>query len=96
MNSDEILDRIYDIAEEQSGRLVPRNRSQTLEAFGYEFDELDLIEFVMTLEEEFGIKIEDEEYSGWTCVGEVATLVSSKPKVVDSFYPSVRLKGLYL
>jgi acyl carrier protein len=41
-------------------------------------DSLDLVELVMALEEEFDIKVEEEELKGIETVGQAYTLVSSK------------------
>jgi acyl carrier protein len=41
-------------------------------------DSLDLVEFVMVLEEEFNINVEEEELEGITTVGAAYTLVTSK------------------
>jgi acyl carrier protein len=41
-------------------------------------DSLDLVEFVMALEEEFDITVEEEELDGVDTVGQAFELVSSK------------------
>jgi acyl carrier protein len=41
-------------------------------------DSLDLVEFVMALEEEFNINVEEEELEGITTVGAAYTLITSK------------------
>ena len=41
-------------------------------------DSLDLVEFVMALEEEFDITVEEEELDGVDTVGQAFQLVSSK------------------
>ena len=41
-------------------------------------DSLDLVEFVMALEEEFDITVEEEELDGVDTVGQAFDLVSSK------------------
>ena len=41
-------------------------------------DSLDLVEFVMALEEEFNINVEEEELEGIATVGAAYTLVTSK------------------
>ena len=41
-------------------------------------DSLDLVELVMALEEEFGIKVEEEELEGIDTVGGAYQLVTSK------------------
>jgi len=41
-------------------------------------DSLDLVEFVMELEESFGITVEESELDGVETVGQAFTLVTSK------------------
>jgi acyl carrier protein len=41
-------------------------------------DSLDLVELVMALEEEFDVKVEEEELEGIETVGQAYELVSSK------------------
>ena len=60
MTEKEIFDRIVTIIQERQGRGLCRDRSfeskDDLDA-----DSVDLMEFILTLEDEFSIEISDEE-----------------------------------
>lgn len=56
-----------------AAQVVPEATFKDLDA-----DSLDLVEFVMALEEEFGIEVPDEDLEGVTTVGGAFNLVSSK------------------
>ena len=45
-----------------------------------EADSLDLVEFVMELETEFGIEVPEQELEGITTVGQAFDLISAKAK----------------
>ncbi len=45
-----------------------------------EADSLDLVEFVMELESEFGIEVPEQELEGITTVGQAFDLIASKSK----------------
>lgn len=44
-------------------------------------DSLDIVELVMTMEEEFDLEIPDEDAEKIKCVGDVITYVQTKTKV---------------
>lgn len=44
-------------------------------------DSLDLVEIVMSIEREFAIKIEDDEYADASTVDKIAALIKSKMPV---------------
>ena len=50
-------------------------------------DSLDLVELVMALEEEFDVKVEEEELKNITEVGEAYRLIQSKLPQQDSDVP---------
>jgi acyl carrier protein len=50
-------------------------------------DSLDLVELVMALEEEFDVKVEEEELKNITEVGEAYQLIQSKLPQQDSDVP---------
>ncbi len=54
-------------------KLCQRRHSKILDA-----DSLDLVEFVMALEEEFNIEVPEEDLEGVTTVGGAFNIVSSK------------------
>lgn len=45
-----------------------------------EADSLDLVEFVMELESEFGIEVPEQELEGITTVGQAFDLIAAKAK----------------
>ncbi|MEY3616395.1 MAG: acyl carrier protein [Actinomycetota bacterium] len=45
-----------------------------------EADSLDLVEFVMALEEEFGVEVPEKELEGITTVGQAFDLIAAKTK----------------
>ena len=45
-----------------------------------EADSLDLVEFVMELETEFGIEVPEQELEGITTVGQAFDLIAAKAK----------------
>jgi acyl carrier protein len=76
--SDEMFDRFRKCAVEvlsvEADQVVPEaSFADDLDA-----DSLDLVELVMALEEEFGVKVEEEELEGIDTVGAAYTLVTSK------------------
>ena len=78
--SDDIFDRFRNCAV--SVLSVPAEKV-TLEASfadDLDADSLDLVEFVMALEEEFGIEVPESDLEGIDTVGKAFALVESKLK----------------
>lgn len=57
----------------EASQVVPEATFKDLDA-----DSLDLVEFVMALEEEFNIEVPEEDLEGVTTVGGAFNIVSSK------------------
>jgi acyl carrier protein len=55
-----------------------KDDSRVIEDLGA--DSLDIVEMLMTLEEEFGINIPDEDTSNMKTVAEIADMISKKTK----------------
>lgn len=62
----------------EGGCLNPKNISATAKFEDIGIDEVDSIEIVMALEEEFGIEIGNEEWGKVISVNEVVELVKGK------------------
>ena len=77
MNRDELLEQLTDVAVEVLG--VDRGLVSESASFkdDLDADSLDLVEFVMALEERFSISVPEERLEGITTMGEAADLVLS-------------------
>ena len=75
--SDENFDRFKKCAVE----VLSVEDSQVVTDATFEYldaDRLDLVELVMALEEEFDVKVEEEELEGVTTIGAAYDLITSK------------------
>lgn len=78
MSKDEILAKVRDILVEQLG--VDAD-AVTLEASfqdDLDADSLDLVELIMELEDQFGVKISDEEAQAITTVGAAVDFIADR------------------
>lgn len=77
MTEQEIFDRVVTIIQERQGEdfVVAENLSlkDDLDA-----DSVDLMEFVLTIEDEFGIEISDEEIDNLQSVADVLAIIKDK------------------
>ncbi|OHS86567.1 acyl carrier protein [Streptococcus sp. HMSC34B10] len=77
MTEKEIFDRVVTIIQERKGEdfIVTENLSlkDDLNA-----DSVDLMEFILTIEEEFGIEISDEEIDNLHSVADVLAVIKNK------------------
>ena len=76
MQREEVLDQLADVAAEVLG--VEREQVTEDAKFKDDLnaDSLDLVEFVMALEERFSISVPEDKLEGITTVGQAATLVT--------------------
>ena len=77
MTEQQIFDRIVTIIQERQGEdfVVTENLSlkDDLDA-----DSVDLMEFVLTIEDEFGIEINDEEIDNLQSVADVLAIIKNR------------------
>lgn len=75
-----VLDKVAAVIAEQLGisKDTIKMESNILEDLGA--DSLDIIEMLMTLEEEYGITIPDDKINQVKTVGEICTLIESLKK----------------
>ena len=77
MTEQEIFDRVVTIIQERQGEdfVVTENLSlkDDLDA-----DSVDLMEFVLTIEDEFGIEIDDEEIDNLQSVADVLAIIKNR------------------
>jgi len=77
MTEQQIFDRIVTIIQERQGEdfVVTENLSikDDLDA-----DSVDLMEFVLTIEDEFGIEISDEEIDNLQSVADVLAIIKNR------------------
>ena len=77
MTDQQIFDRVVTIIQERKGEdfIVTENLSvkDDLDA-----DSVDLMEFILTIEDEFGIEISDEEIDNLHSVADVLAVIKNK------------------
>ena len=77
MTDKEIFDRVVTIIQERQGEdfVVTENLSLTDDLNA---DSVDLMEFILTIEDEFGIEISDEEIDNLNSVADVLTIIKNR------------------
>ncbi|MGP0330493.1 acyl carrier protein [Streptococcus pneumoniae] len=77
MTEKEIVDRIVTIIQERQGEDFVVTESLSLKD-DLDADSVDLMEFILTLEDEFSIEISDEEIDQLQNVGDVVKIIQGK------------------
>jgi len=77
MTEKEIFDRIVTIIQERQGEDFVVTETLSLKD-DLDADSVDLMEFVLTLEDEFGIEISDEEIDQLQSVADVVRTIKGK------------------
>ena len=77
MTEKEIFDRTVTIIQERQGEDFVVTESLSLKD-DLDADSVDLMEFVLTLEDEFGIEISDEEIDQLQSVADVVAIIKGK------------------
>ena len=77
MTEQQIFDRIVTIIQERQGEdfVVTENLSSKDDLNA---DSVDLMEFVLTVEDEFGIEIDDEEIDNLQSVADVLAIIKNR------------------
>lgn len=77
MTEQQIFDRIVTIIQERQGEdfVVTENLSLKDDL---DTDSVDLMEFVLTIEDEFGIEISDEEIDNLQSVADVLAIIKNR------------------
>ena len=76
--SDELFERFRKTAAESLSKPADAITREASFADDLDADSLDLVELVMGLEEEFHVKVEEEELEGVDTVGQAYNLIVSK------------------
>ncbi|HEW0105777.1 TPA: acyl carrier protein [Streptococcus pneumoniae] len=77
MKEKEIFDSIVTIIQERQGEDFVVTESLSLKD-DLDADSVDLMEFILTLEDEFSIEISDEEIAQLQSVGDVVKIIQGK------------------
>ena len=77
MNQEQIFQKVTEIIQERQGEDFVVTEALSLKD-DLDADSVDLMEFVLTVEDEFGIEISDEEIDQLQSVGDVVKIIQAK------------------
>ena len=77
MTDKQIFDRVVMIIQERQGEDFVVTENLSLKD-GLDADSVDLMEFILTIEDEFGIEISDEEIDNLNSVADVLAIIKNR------------------
>ena len=77
MTDQQIFDRIVTIIQERQGEDFVVTENLSLQD-DFDADSVDLMEFILTIEDEFGIEIDDEEIDNLQSVADVLAIIKNR------------------
>lgn len=77
MTEQQIFDRIVTIIQERQGEDFEVTENLSLKD-DLDADSVDLMEFILTVEDEFGIEISDEEIDNLNSVADVLAIIKNR------------------
>lgn len=78
-----VEERVFQIVRDEMRGFVENVNSETRFVADLEADELDMVEFVMAIEEEFGFAIPSEDADRFEKVGDVVSYIKEKSKLYN-------------
>jgi len=77
MNQEQIFQKVTEIIQERQGEDFVVTEALSLKD-DLDADSVDLMEFVLTIEDEFGIEISDEEIDNLQSVADVLAIIKNR------------------